>query len=112
MTSRNLDSLGTPGKVDEATAVDRRQWDRLRDSGNNVVLRLTNGTDAAASVLDESVGGLGMLVNASAQLQRDDVIEILMLGHACKAIVRHVEPHGDGQVRVGLEWLPNNPTSL
>ena len=59
-----------------------------------------------AEVHDESLGGVGLVLEDAAQFGVGQEVKIAYLDSFLKARVRHVEPRGDGKYIVGFECSP------
>jgi hypothetical protein len=85
-------------------ATERRQWDRFLNDVVHVHVSPAPGVTFAAEVLDESFGGIGLLVDDAQHLAVGRVVELEYNDTPLEAIVRHISPKQLGRHRVGLEW--------
>jgi hypothetical protein len=84
-------------------AKDRRQWERKpSDLAEITVVR--DGGPQAAAVIDESFGGIGILLHEAANIVRGDQLKLLYRNVPVLGVVRRIELEPRGQ-HVGLEWL-------
>ena len=60
------------------------------------------GEEHLVAVYDESLTGLGLLVDAALELRVGSQLNVVYAGESLQGEIRHVTPHPDGRVRVGL----------
>jgi DNA-binding response OmpR family regulator len=82
----------------------RRQWTRYRTGGKEVAV-LVDGRRQRAMVVDESFGGIGLLMDNHAQALLDREITVVSQGVLVQGLVRWVQPDEEGGCRMGIEWL-------
>lgn len=81
----------------------RRQWARsASDLAEITVVRDTESHVAA--VIDESFGGIGILMKDVANVVRGDQLKMLYRGVPVMGVVRRIQAETEGH-HVGLEWL-------
>ena len=85
--------------------VERRAWTRLFPRGEDadVELRLGDGQLWPATVVDESFGGITLLVSSKVPAADGDAVEVVCHGAAMSCTIRNINDRGD-HVRVGCEW--------
>ena len=57
-------------------------------------------------VLDESLGGIRVLVPSAIELPEELAIEVLYAGQRSRGVVRHVQARAAGGFVVGIDCLP------
>ncbi len=62
--------------------------------------------ETVVEVFDESLGGLGVLVDDPSAFQIGLDIELVYAGSLMAGSVRHIRPHGDGRFLMGLRCTP------
>lgn len=67
------------------------------------VIWRSGGEDLLVEVRDDSLGGLGLLVDDRWRIAVGDEVAIVYAGRCVHAVARHVEPHDDGRSLVGFE---------
>ncbi len=88
------------------TEVAERRWMRFPADESRVFLYLQDGRELAASVRDESFGGIGVLVaNMLAEFAPGFTLDVEYAGAPMGAVIRRVQHEEDGQTFLGLEWL-------
>lgn len=63
------------------------------------------GTAITAKVESESVGGVTLRSARDAGIAEGESVHVVCEGIAMPAVVRHVEPHANGRIFIGLEWV-------
>lgn len=84
---------------------DRRQWRRFLGEAVDVRLAQDMGEPLPAEMLDESFGGIGLLLDDAQPLAVGQELDVLYNGTPIRAVVRYVGLSENGRHRVGLEWL-------
>lgn len=85
----------------------RRQWTRF-DPQTKEVLVVADGHQETALVVDESFGGICLLLDSTIDVRLDDNIDLIYQGAPLTGIVRRIEPLGDNSFYLGIEWLQAN----
>ncbi len=67
------------------------------------VIWRTAGAEILAEVHDESLGGLGLIIPQSVEMQVGDEWEIVYLSRVYRGVVKHVQPPSDGSRIVGFQ---------
>jgi hypothetical protein len=67
------------------------------------VLWIVPGEPILAEVHDESLGGLGLVVDDGIPLAVGDVVDVVYAGDLLKSVVRHIQEPVDGRRLVGIE---------
>ncbi|MEX0937946.1 MAG: hypothetical protein WDZ59_08790 [Pirellulales bacterium] len=83
---------------------ERRQWSRFLARVGEVSIRLEGGDERQAMAVDESFGGIGLVVDDAAGLEYGQEVVVSYDGATLYAIVKYVAPNGEGRHRVGLQW--------
>lgn len=65
--------------------------------------------ELSAELHDESLGGMGLVLEDAAHFCVGQEVKIAYLDSFLKAKVRHIEPRDDGKFVVGFECEPVNP---
>lgn len=124
-----MSSLCTPtAPLDYSAPRDARQWPRLKPGADvrDVRLRLPDDLtghplEVAAELVDESLGGLGLLVDDAVGIEcgrtlevvctmpvltesLGDFAELLPTEVAAAGLVRDVSRVAEGRWRIGLQW--------
>ncbi len=82
----------------------RRQWTRYRAGAKEITV-VADGRRQRAMVVDESFGGIGLLMDNPVQVLLNREITLVSQGVPLQGIVRRVQPAEEGGYRVGIEWL-------
>lgn len=64
-----------------------------------------------AEVVDESVGGVALLVRDGSVFQCSGKVRLAHGDRSLPAIVKYVRQRKDGKYQLGLEWLPSEDKS-
>ena len=81
--------------------IERREW--MRFPSSDIEVWVPPGP-MKAKVLDESFGGIGLLVRATAGLEVGSKITLIYNGCPMWAIVRYVADPSDEKRRIGFQW--------
>ncbi len=100
-----MDSWTESDAVGAATTVDRRLWGRFVADLGDIRIHLDDGLRLNAEVLDESFGGIGLLLEEGDPLEVGTEVSLFYDGTPMRGVVRNVRDSGDGKIRVGLEWV-------
>jgi hypothetical protein len=89
--------------LSELSDDDRRVFARLQPKPNvsSVEVRIIH----RGSVVDESSGGIGLIVTSDQGLQVGQPVEVGYGGFPIRAEVRYIEATAGGCFRVGLRWV-------
>jgi hypothetical protein len=88
---------------------ERRQWGRFVVDVGKLIVSLTPTEQRSAEVVDESFGGIGIVIDNASGLQPGRDLSLAYDGVPMRGTVRSVHPHGGGRYRVGIEWLSSQP---
>jgi len=82
---------------------ERREFARLQPKPNvgTVEVRIIH----RGAVVDESSGGIGLVVASQQGLQVGQPVEVGYGGFPIRAEVRYIEATADGRFRLGLRWV-------
>lgn len=83
----------------------RRRFSRFMPDENQVMLKNANGLNTPCEVLNESYGGLGVVVDDPAGIVPDMNLEVELEGASFGAVVTSCRLQEDGGTFVGLKWL-------
>jgi len=83
---------------------ERRQWPRDLNSVGEVQLGTDPGSAETVRVLDESLTGIGVEVDAADHLQVGQEVALRYEGRLMYAVIRYIGPSEGGKFRLGLEW--------
>jgi DNA-binding response OmpR family regulator len=100
--SQGSTSLGKDAQ--KCSVENRRRWTRYRAEAKEITV-VADGGRQEAVVVDESFGGISLLMDNPTHVLSDGEITLVYQGVAMQGIVRHVRPEEDGGCRVGIEWL-------
>ena len=84
--------------------LDRRLWPRIAREDTEVTLWTSINESQQATVVDESLTGIALLVDDASGLHPDSEVRLIYRGEPMWALVRHVTPADDAKKKVGLEW--------
>jgi len=101
---------GLQSESDRVTEDDRRRWQRIRKSPetDHATIRFRNQSELVVEVYDESIGGLGVLVDGKPDFECFDELEIHHNGELIIGTVMHIDLMDNEQYLVGFhcERLP------
>lgn len=100
-----MDSWIESDAVGTATTVDRRLWGRFVADLGDIRIHLDDGLRLNAEVLDESFGGIGLLLEEGSPLEVGSEVSLFYDGTPMRGVVRNVRDSGDGKIRIGVEWI-------
>lgn len=97
-------SIVPPAAESSAPRDERREATRfLRESGTDFAVIWCDAVDEIlVEVHDESLTGLGILVDSQVDIQLGRQFKIAYAGELLRGEVRHFEPQPNGQLLVGL----------
>jgi len=87
--------------------VERRQWGRFVVDVGKLVVSVAPSDQRSAKVLDESFGGIGVVLDDASGLEPGLDLSLNYEGVLMRGTVRSVWPHAGGRYRVGIEWAPS-----
>ncbi len=94
--------------------VERRTHTRRPSDLGDLIVKTRTGQQVARAV-DESDGGIGLLMPNVNDLRRGDLLELTYGGTTRWGSFRWYQRHSDGRYRVGIQWEPedrlNRPTA-
>jgi hypothetical protein len=99
--------MSTEADLDDVRSTevkDRRAFDRLPPQFEAVTIRTKTGETFPAKVDNVSLGGIGLQMESSGGIAKNDAVDVIYLYAAMPATVRHVERGDDGKAVVGLKW--------
>lgn len=91
-------------------ASNRRQWTRYPTQGKQITV-VTDRSQQAAVVVDESFGGIGLLMDNPVPVSVGGEITLVYRGVPMRGIVRRIQTEEDGRFLAGIEWLKTPPGS-
>lgn len=77
---------------------------RFESDGQTIALLTPDGMSQLAVVLDESFGGMGLIVADATGLDAGCELQVIYHGAPMWGVVRVVQPDPDGGFYVGVEW--------
>jgi len=83
---------------------DRRSRERTPALKEGTHLWLTDSQRVAVELIDESAGGIGIIIPA-ASFNLGPQVDVEYQGERRAAIVAYLKPNEDGGYRLGLEWV-------
>jgi HPt (histidine-containing phosphotransfer) domain-containing protein len=83
---------------------ERRKWARFLARVGEVRLRLNDGEERPATAVDESFGGIGIVVEDATGLDFGREVVVSYDGTTMDAIVKYIAPDRQGRHRIGLQW--------
>ena len=98
--------METPAVV----AVDQRAWPRFQPERTEAFV-VTDDERIAATIVDESFDGLGVLVPLGFQAEVNDPIELEYCGLPIRGLLRSVV-HQGARTRLGIQWAQRHHKSL
>lgn len=87
--------------------VERRQWGRFVVDVGKLVVSVAPSDQRNAEVLDESFGGIGVVIDDASGLEPGLDLDLNYEGVLMRGTVRSVRPYEGGRYRVGIEWAPS-----
>lgn len=90
--------------MNAVSTANRRKWMRFPSDAREVAVMHSNGTQLKGVVVDESFGGVGLLVESSIAVDVGVELKIVIDGAILPSIVRNVTRKADGSCRIGLQW--------
>ncbi len=88
-----------------AAIEDRRGWIRAASAFSQLCVRCDDNLTVMCQVLDESVGGVGLVVDDAAIFEIGQEVELIYAALPMIATVRSCVEWADGKYRVGLQWI-------
>ena len=88
----------------QASSVERRQWGRFVSHVGKLVVRTADHDGTPAEVMDESFGGIGIVLQDGPLLDIGDEVEISCDGTPMSGVVRNIAAEEAGRQRIGVEW--------
>ena len=88
-----------------ASPARRRMRSRFSSDIQSVTITSDKRSYRPQKVLDESSGGMGLLIDDVQDLRPGDHIEVSYLDSTMTAVVRAIVPTGSRSYRLGIEWL-------
>jgi hypothetical protein len=85
---------------------ERRKWGRFVADVGELVVHVASDDCRPAELLDESFGGIGLLLCDGTRLFVDRQVEVSYDGIAIGGVVRAIEPFDGDRYRVSIEWEP------
>ena len=82
----------------------RRQWIRFRDDSVRIDVPTPRGY-VRSIVLNESFGGIALLIPDGTGLEVHTPISVLYHQVPMKGVIRHLSPSHNGWYRMGIEWI-------
>jgi hypothetical protein len=84
--------------------LDRRKWPRMTWNRRRLLLWAGNTFCQDAEMLDESAGGIALLVRDGSVVHVGQKVRLLDGGRSAPAIVKYVHEREDGKCHLGLVW--------
>ena len=88
---------------------DQRDWSRTAPADSRVCL-LTAAGSLPATIVDESFGGVGLLVQSDQDIAEGQEIGLAYAGITMRAVARWTRQLDEGQQHIGIEWLGDRRT--
>jgi hypothetical protein len=92
--------------------VERRQWGRFGVDVGKLVVSVAPSDQRNAKVLEESFGGIGVVIDDASGLEPGLDLSLNYEGVLMRGTVRSVWPHEGSRYRVGIEWAPSQSDDL
>ena len=93
-------------------ASERRQWGRFVSTLGEILIDREGGSPLHADFLDESFGGIGLLLDKPDHLEVGSAISLHYDGVPMRGMVRSVANASEAKVRVGVEWIAAAPEEI
>lgn len=104
----DIRATDTTGNTETTTAreAEPRRWTRLvPEAGDSTIrYRADDGRCGQATIIDESYGGISLLVPSDAGLEQGQVLELTYHGAPMWCEIRWLGEHGQDLLRLGCEW--------
>lgn len=96
------DEQGTPSE--HSYQDERRSWMRFgREPGTDFAVIVSPDVLAGrVEIVDESLGGFGLLMDGSDELRLNERLKIIYAGSFYQARIRHITHRADGRCTVGV----------
>ena len=90
---------------------ERRRWGRFVSDVGQLGVARRGRQQRPAEVLDESFGGIGLLVPDAADLAAGVAVDLTYDGTPMQGVVKSVVPDSQAGSRVGIEWASEAETT-
>lgn len=82
---------------------DRRHWPRIESTPMEIAI-IADGHSWTATVIDESLGGIGIVMDPPLEMDIGDQVQLLIEGNCFPATIKSSRAQNEGAFRIGLEW--------
>ena len=94
----------TRNAIRDESKENRRDWNRVAPEESKVLILTATGP-TAATIVDESFGGICILVDSDDDFHEGQQVELEYGGIPLRAVARWVRQAADGRQQIGVEWL-------
>jgi hypothetical protein len=96
----------------QAKPVDRRLRDRFNVDVGQLIVEINGRNVPGVEVLDESVSGMGLLMEDVSRIKAGTVLNLICDGTPLRGTVKSILARDDGWHRVGVEWNVDEKRSV